>query len=165
MTRLTKAQEAERQEYIHTLRDELPPGSTLYTVLRHVSRSGMSRNIDVYLIDGGEPHWRSYRVASALGLPIAQDAVKVVGCGMDMGFHIVSNLSRVLYPNGFGCIGEGCPSNDHSNGDRDYREHVECPDETVRDAHDFYRETGRKCKHAACHWHRSGDYAIRQRWM
>jgi hypothetical protein len=38
------------------------------------------------------------------------------GAGMDMGFALVYNLSRSLYPNGFDCIGESCPSNDHVNG-------------------------------------------------
>jgi len=43
------------------------------------------------------------------------DGVKVQGCGMDMGFHLAYNLAWTLYPDGFDCIGEHCPSNDHSN--------------------------------------------------
>jgi hypothetical protein len=89
----------------------------------------------------------SYLVARALGERIDRNngGVKVSGCGMDMGFSLVYNLSHVLYPDGFTCTGEGspdvwgshCPSNDHSNGDRDYTPHD----------------------------HRDGGYAIRHRWL
>jgi hypothetical protein len=48
------------------------------------------------------------------------DGLIVGGCGMDMGYHLVYALSHRLWPDGFDCIGPGCPSNDHSNGDRDY---------------------------------------------
>lgn len=48
------------------------------------------------------------------------DGLIVGGCGMDMGYHLVYALARKLWPDGFDCIGPGCPSNDHSNGDRDY---------------------------------------------
>lgn len=40
MGRETKAEKAEREEYRQKLRGTLPPGSTVYTVLRHCSRSG-----------------------------------------------------------------------------------------------------------------------------
>ena len=56
------------------------------------------------------------------------------GCGMDMGFALVYNLSSALYPNGFPCTGSTgytktyrkakqprCTSNHHSNGDSVYQ--------------------------------------------
>ena len=43
---MTKAQMAERDEAIANLREILKPGDTVYTILRHVSKSGMSRVID-----------------------------------------------------------------------------------------------------------------------
>jgi hypothetical protein len=35
---------------------------------------------------------------------------------MDMGFHLVYELSHALYGKGYGCLGKGkCPSNYHVN--------------------------------------------------
>jgi len=126
------------QEARETLRNLCPPGTTVYTVLRHVARSGMSRRIDLYVIQDGEPRWLSGLYKNADGIRHGKfDAITVQGCGMDMGFHLVYNLSRMLYGNTFPCIGEECPSNDHSNGDRDRTPHA----------------------------HSDGGYALRQRWM
>ena len=120
------------------LRELCPPGSVVYTVLRHVSRSGMSRRIDLYTMVDGEPRWLSGYFKAAEGIkPGKYDAITVPGCGMDMGFHLVYNLASMLYREGFECIGETCPSNDHSNGDRDRTPHM----------------------------HRDGGYTLRHRWL
>ena len=50
-------QELDRQEAIEHLRTMLQPGDTVYTVLRNVSRSGMSRGIDLYMIQDNKPVW------------------------------------------------------------------------------------------------------------
>lgn len=125
MTRRTKAQIAQRDTAIDTLRALVTPGQTVYTSLKHVSRSGMLRHIDVYIIENNEPRRITnlvadscdYRQASPFG------PLKVGGCGMDMGFSVIYGLSRTLYPDGFECIGTDCPSNDHSNGDRNREPH------------------------------------------
>ena len=146
MVKLTKAQEAERQEIIKYLRSMLKAGDTVYTNLNHVSRSGMMRHISVSIIKDNARINISGYVAKALQYTRANDgSLKVGGCGMDMGFHIVYCLSRTLFPNGFECIGEGdvnkwgsrCPSNDHTNGDRDYKPHN----------------------------HSDGGYALRHQWL
>lgn len=101
----TKAQEAERQEAIERLREWIKPGDTVYTVLDHVSRSGMSRNIRVVLLktnpDTGEvvTLHPNHAVALAIGAKQAKhgDGLTIGGCGMDMGFHLVNSLSAVLY--------------------------------------------------------------------
>lgn len=101
--------EDEKQQAIATLREILTPGHTVYTMVRHVSRSGMSRNIDAYAFvadeDGnndGEPirFYLTKLASRALGWPMARndDGMRVSGCGMDMGFHLVYCLSSVLYP-------------------------------------------------------------------
>lgn len=90
----------QRDEAIQELRDTLQPGDTVYTVLRHVSRSGMSRTIDVYVIRDNEPRYLSYWVARALGWTVNSgriEGIKVNGCGMDMGWHLVSSLSYTLF--------------------------------------------------------------------
>ena len=121
------------------LGSELPPGAMIYTILRHVSRSGMSRWIDAYYHGHGSPICLSPQAARILGCPLSNrwQGVRLNGCGMDIGFELVYCLSRALYPDGFQCVGEKCPSNDHSNGDRDYTPHH----------------------------HTDGGYALRHQWL
>ena len=70
---------------------------TVYCVLKKVSSSGMYRHITFYTISDGEPITLD-RDIIRLGLGDSKDdAVGVGGCGMDMGFHIVYNLSSTLY--------------------------------------------------------------------
>ena len=140
-----------REWALDELRDDLTPGTTVHTILEHVGRSGMSRRIGVRVFVDNEPRYLDGLVAVALGYPVPRDGgIRVDGCGMDMGFALVYELSHALYPEGFGCIGRKgypekrgaiCPSNDHSNGDRDYARHT----------------------NRAPHWHNDGGYALRQR--
>jgi len=119
---MARKNEQERLEAIETLSRWLKPGDTVHTVLRHVSKSGMSRRIDLYKLGEGDATFLSGYAAIAMQNRWDRDkgGIVVGGCGMDMGFHLVYNLSYTLFPRGFDCIGEGCPSNDHSNGDRNY---------------------------------------------
>ena len=82
---------------------DIKEGETLYTILLHVSRSGMLRTIGVYRIVNNEPRWISRVAASFIGWPFddKREGVKVRGCGMDMGFHLVSTLSRALFGNDY----------------------------------------------------------------
>lgn len=138
-TALDKA--TDRAEAIEQLREMFPPGSTATTILRHVSSSGMTRWISVVHNDRDV----SWLAARALGKKTdgRHGGIKVGGCGMDMGFSLIYNLSSTLYRDGFTCTGQDfdahcyCPSNDHSNGDRDYTPHH----------------------------HNSGGYAVSQRWL
>jgi len=106
------------------------PGMRIYTALKNVSSSGMSRRISVYI-----PYKKANKelaimdithdVAMVCGFRWNSDKGELVvgGCGMDMGYHVVYSLSRTLFKGKFHCLGEGCPSNDHVNGDRDYTKH------------------------------------------
>jgi hypothetical protein len=126
-----KAKEQERQEAIRRLKDEfkLVPGDTIYTNLVHKSKSGMYRVIDLFVIRDNVPLRISYSAGVLLeGYDKKHEGCKASGCGMDMGFHLVHNLGYALFPDGFECTGKNshpdrCPSNDHSNGDRDYSPH------------------------------------------
>lgn len=160
MTRETKATAQRRTDAVEYLRGLLKPGDTLWTKVEHVSRSGMSRSISCYIIRDSEPHNVSAWVAYAIGATVDRDrlAVKVSGCGMDMGFHVVYNLSRALNPHGVGCIGKGCPSNDHSNGDRSYVVHAG----NYSDARVVEAAGG---QHKGDHMHTDGGYALRHRWL
>lgn len=120
------------QSDIESLRKTLAVGDTLYTVLRHVSRSGMYRVIDVLCIEANQPRRISWAVANALGwrYDMRHEGIGVSGAGMDMGFHLIYSLSRVLFPNGHHCTGQqwSCPSNDHTNGMREYNSATIHPD-------------------------------------
>lgn len=130
MARMTKAQAQEQEEAREALREMLPPGSTVYTIIAHVSRSGMRRAVRVLLRTDSGIWDASYQVARAIGSRVddVHGGIKVDGCGMDMAFATVYSLSQALYPAGFECIGDSdtygarCPSNDHSNdrGARNY---------------------------------------------
>lgn len=77
--------------------DESPE---ILTIVRHVSRSGMSRNISLKYVKNGELVDITYNAALVLDWPLVEGwnySVKVGGCGMDMGFHTVYSLSGRLY--------------------------------------------------------------------
>lgn len=90
---------AEREEAVRQLRASIKPGDTLYTVLRHVSRSGMQRSIDIFKLNGKGPQCLSYYIGKVCGYgrDDSNGGIKIVGCGMDMGFHIVHSLGYALY--------------------------------------------------------------------
>ena len=128
--------QAERQEAIEELREMLKPGDTLYTVLRKVSRTGMSRRVDVYKLEDGEPFYLTGLVAKAIDVSFPQqgEGLKVVGCGMDMGFEVVYRLGWALWPEGFDTAGY------HKDG-REYWRNEPMP------------------------YEKDGGYALKQRWL
>ena len=140
---MNKKQREQEEARAHLLA-LIKPGDTIYTMLQHVSRSGMYRVIRLYVIRDNQPvnidGWASDLLE---GYDYRHRGCKASGCGMDMGFHLVYNLGYALWPDGFDCCGESgpefprCPSNDHFNGDRDYTPHH----------------------------HSSGGYALRHSWM
>ncbi|MCA2990792.1 hypothetical protein [Gemmatimonas sp.] len=77
------------------LRDLLPEGATVYTILRHVSSSGMTRHISLVTFSEGRPVNLTVWAGAALGQKVLDNgflALRVGGCGMDMGFHIVESM-------------------------------------------------------------------------
>ena len=129
-----RVKDKERLEAIEQLKQWIKPGDTVYTVLDHVSWSGMTRHIRVVvpMVEGKNGNSTvdfihpNYSVAKACGYRQAKrgDGLVVGGCGMDMGFSVVYDLSHVLYGEGYKCLGEGkCPSAYHSN----HRSLVSCP--------------------------------------
>ena len=91
-----------KQEALTHLRKEIGPGQTIYTVLRSVSSSGMTRHIDVYAIEDNRPRFITGYVAAAAGYrhDTKRGGLVATGCGMDMGFDVVYNLGRSLWPDG-----------------------------------------------------------------
>jgi len=138
-----KINQTERDKVRTELLKKLKPGDTVYTVLRHVSRSGMMRRISALTIKsvrGQEPEIRQYEheLDILCGFKMGEPEGNIIGgCGMDIGFSLVQQLSRALWPNGFTCAGDRCRSNEHMNGDRNRKPHH----------------------------HRDGGYALIQRWL
>ena len=140
--RATKKDLQESREFLTNL---LKPGDCIYTNLVHRSRSGMYRVIDLYVIRDNEPLRITWSAAMLLeGYDTRHEGARASGCGMDMGYHLVHNLSQSIFPNGFTCLGDTreaggirCPASDHSNGDHDYTPHL----------------------------HKYGGYALTHRWL
>jgi hypothetical protein len=92
------SKQTDTQEAIAKLKEYLGNGETVYTVLKHVSSSGMYRHIQPFIIANNEPIYLTWSVAKALGYSYKEKthAVGVGGCGMDMGFHLVDVLGHTL---------------------------------------------------------------------
>lgn len=89
----------DKETAIKELRRLFRAGSTAYTNVTHVSRSGMTRYIEVYRVRGNEIINVTALVATALDMPIdyQRGGVKVQGVGMDMGFALVYEMSRTVH--------------------------------------------------------------------
>jgi hypothetical protein len=104
-TMTAKEKRALKAEAVSLIRENLNganladlAGVRVYTLVTHVSKSGMSRRIRTLIVRNGAILDLSPFVARACGWRYHADdhAVVVAGCGMDMGFHIVDTLSHVL---------------------------------------------------------------------
>jgi len=103
---LSKKQEREREQ--ESAKDFLrkvfanQENPTAYTILKSVSASGMSREIKVITQYEGRVIDITWYVSHASSVGQlrernGQRVVRVGGCGMDMGFHLVYSLSLALY--------------------------------------------------------------------
>ena len=111
-----KYSKEEVQNATEMLKKCAPKGSTVHCVLRGVSRSGMQRRIDFYAIDTSDKkrprlQYLSGWMAVVMGMTRQDRGLKVNGCGMDMGFHMVECLAAALYGrNKANGIGDGLRS-------------------------------------------------------
>ena len=100
LSEMTKAEEKRYWEdnAMRQLRKFCKPGTTVYTVLHHVSKSGMTRDIGLCVVHKGEIVTISGYVARVLGYKHSDNGgVRTGGCGMDMGFHLVHSLSYAIH--------------------------------------------------------------------
>jgi hypothetical protein len=174
--RETKAGIEAREARAFFERIQLKPGDTVFTILDSVSRSGMSRQVRPVILKDGADFHPTWAVGVLTGRRVKRggthDSLTIGGCGFDAGHDLVYSLSHVLYPEGFGCIGEDCPSNDHSNGDRDYTPHSDEVRVCIRCDYAGPCTTCPRCVRPTKdstqrveHWHREGGYALRHRWL
>jgi hypothetical protein len=92
-----KGKELYRAQCIDKVKTMLENVSTVYGIVRHVSASGMSRDIDLYIIADNRPVYLTGYASTILDYPMAKSrGMKVGGCGMDMVFHCVSSLAYAI---------------------------------------------------------------------
>ncbi len=94
------------KSYGYQLLEELPKGTTLYTILRRVSRSRMTRIFDVILIQDNEAHNVIIKEFMYCARDCDQESkwhgnYKATGCGMDMGFWLVYELGHLIHQDGY----------------------------------------------------------------
>jgi hypothetical protein len=110
MTMTVEQKKTEQEFYdraLSVLRDHFAKGDVrVFTDVKRVSRSGMTRWISCYVITQDEQTpssniWDISHLVSRLYNNAPQHidgGVKVHGCGMDMAFHLVYSLSHTLFP-------------------------------------------------------------------
>lgn len=167
--------ETERQEAVRFLTvaedgPKLAPGDVVYCVLRHRSQSGMMRVIDLFVIRkdrwSGKPHpwFIGFRAAKALGdvYDRERQGIRIGGCGMDMGFHLVYSLSSVLFPGGFGEVGyklkAGGLEIDRATGKRPKSKRALAA--MLKAGYVFHGRNGDRTG-----WDSCGGYALKQEWV
>jgi hypothetical protein len=109
-TAMTKKAEVEAAKNVARTRllEILKPGDTVYCIIRHVSASGMQREISLYVKAEDGMVWLDGYVSTLMGTRRGKrDGLVVSGCGMDMGFALVYELSHALFPEGFAVEGRG----------------------------------------------------------
>lgn len=143
-------------EAINDLRELIKAGDTVYTILRHRSASGMTRWLDLYVMRDNKPRRITWTAARAIGWTYDRnyDAVKVGGCGMDMGFHAVYTLSHYLFREGFGIEGTDALG-------RKVRPLTKAKAaKAVEKGFKFYGRNG-----DASGWDNDGGYALNHEWL
>lgn len=92
--------QVEKTEEIKYLRKVLKINPVIYTIVRHVSQSGMQRRISCFAAIKGEIinlDWYIEKLGTYKRHKKYEGLI-VNGCGMDMGFSVVYNTSSALYP-------------------------------------------------------------------
>ena len=89
---------------IMKLKELIKKNDTIYYFVVKVSPSGMSRHIRFFKIENNQIEHLTYNICKELNYKYKNitNGLYVSGCGMDMGFHIISNLSYYLFKK------EGC---------------------------------------------------------
>jgi hypothetical protein len=92
-----------QKTYGQTVIEALPRTTTIYSIVRSVSSSGMSRKIDFYVIKDEKLVWITPAIRDILDYKQDEKsgALKVNGTGMDMCFHIVNSLGYKLHNDGY----------------------------------------------------------------
>lgn len=91
----------ERDEAARILREMVPVGSTIYTILRHVSTSGTTRDIaPIFFPKHNDDRDLTVLVAKVMDLRVVNEGCRIDGGGEDKGHMLVHYLSHTLYGDG-----------------------------------------------------------------
>jgi hypothetical protein len=95
----------QEQSYAERIVESLPEGTTIFTVLRHVSRSGATRVIDVAVpveMTDGRLDMVYLRSLPRIGrrLDRKRDGFRISGGGMDFGAELVDDIGRAYHGDG-----------------------------------------------------------------
>lgn len=97
-----KVDKAAYEEAVELAKRLLKKGDHVYGIVRSVAKSGTSRTNDFYVIVDNQPVYLSNTMSRILGTTQAKGgALKVAGCGMDMIFACVYELSLRLFDDGY----------------------------------------------------------------
>jgi len=84
----------ERASAVINSEDSAP---TVFSVVRSVAKSGMTRHIDFFLIVDGDLRCITGDISAVLGIRIAKTGgLFVQGCGMDMAYHVIDSVQRSI---------------------------------------------------------------------
>lgn len=85
----------------HLRAEYLKPGDTVYAILRHVSRNGMCRFVDLVVVKGNKPVRITWDAAKTLYMNYdrKREAIPVKGCGICPAHLLVSDLAWWLFGN------------------------------------------------------------------
>ena len=108
MTTATASKKAQQEQKAQEAQDFLrlvfstQERPTVWTSLKHVSSSGMSRDITLLTSHEGKILDITWYASHAMHTGSLKErngsrVIRVGGCGMDMGFHLVYSLSYSLY--------------------------------------------------------------------
>ena len=94
--------EEKKMKQVERLRELLEGVDRVYWILRHVSRSGMYWVISLCIVKNNEILLIDHLAAPLLeGYDEKHGGLKAHGCGMNMGFHLIYNLSQRVFGNGY----------------------------------------------------------------
>ncbi len=103
---INKTMKAKNENYLSSekyLKNLFARNTKVYTSIKRVSSSGMSRHIECFVARKNHIIDITWHVGHITGYKQNKDTGGLVvgGCGMDMGFHLIYSLSRCLYTKGF----------------------------------------------------------------
>jgi hypothetical protein len=84
---------------LNRLQAEVFPGSTIYSICRHVSASKITRSYAFLIIKDGELWEITYMIARAIGYHVndAHGGIETRGYGKEGAHHLVMDVARKLF--------------------------------------------------------------------
>lgn len=94
----------DKAQALELVKKLVTPGDTLYTILRHVSRSGMSRRVSVICIKENQARCLDSEVELLTHFKRVnrgKEGLVVHGVGGDVGFEVVHALADAVFGDGY----------------------------------------------------------------